>query len=192
MQRSVRLASRLGWDAQLSEDVAQEAVLRLWVAIDDGKRVESPEAWIKGAIRRIYSNRMRGARGELRRLLARSSDTFLERVAASLWADPERQATLCELSARLPALLWRLPPPCRQIALLQHAQGSSRAEVIAFLRGWRPVGTDEARRLIKLTHAMLRALGRDEDPSALWPQTSGRKKSPWLTTPPPQIRPLGR
>jgi hypothetical protein len=109
---------------------------------------------------------------------------------AGSWAEPEAQAILHDLSDGLLALLWRLPPPCCQIALLRLVHHASRSQILCYLRGWRSIGDAEGRRLVTLTNAMLRALGRDEDPSDFWPQGKGRKKNPWLTTPPPPIWPL--
>jgi len=114
-------------------------------------------------------------------------DATLGVIDARPGTNPEVRAILGDLRSRLPFLLWRLPPPYRQIALLRLVHQTSRAAVIAYLQAWRPVGENEGRRLIQLTNAMLRALGRERDPSELWPQTGNPKRNRWLTIPPPPI-----
>ena len=89
-----------------------------------------------------------------------------------------------EEAMRALAFAQRIPRPYSMIAALQ-AAGQSRREILAVLRGWRPIGPDELRRLIKHTHVMLRACDRGEDPQAVWPWRYSPKRNSWLRTPPP-------
>lgn len=189
---AVTLAARLSWrggvrDALAVDDLAQEALARLWEAVRAGERVEFAEAWLRGTMIHLLVDRARGATGGLHHL----DDEAPLFASADRFADPVECATMHEMSERASAFLERLPLPDRQIAILQYVHGWPRREVAAWLRGWRPVGQEETRRLFRRCHAMLAAIGRGENPRCRWASCWTKGKNPWLTTPPPAVHPTG-
>ncbi len=184
--RAVRVARRNGWDCHLAEDVAQEALVRLWSALRAHERILDQHAWIDRVVVNISSDaaRRRPSAGVPLPGLSRPNER-LDSVAAGSSADPEALSALRDLWDHAPALLNRLPPPCHEIATLQYLLGWTTAEITRWLGTWRPIGRDEAHRLILRAHAMLRALGRSQDPDRLWPTGRSPKKNAWLTTHPP-------
>ena len=91
-------ARHLGLDPEEARDAAQEALLRLWTAIDDGKVIEQPEAWVFKTLYRICMDQHRWRR-RLRALTERISPPEPRAVdrteAIAVWdaveALPERQ-----------------------------------------------------------------------------------------------------
>lgn len=98
------------------------------------------------------------------------------------WPHP---ALLRDLWGEAPGLLATLAPPHRQIAVLQYLEGVTLREIHLWMETWQPVTRSEFDRLVRLTHAMLRAIGRGEDPRVRWRHRYDPKKNRWLTTPPP-------
>lgn len=194
LQSASRLQRRLG-KALRADELAQEAVFRLWLASQSDRQIPRPFAWIEGVLRHLVMDEFRAHNRLITSQdLTLFEDEALELPSEAIWSDPERRAVLEDLWSQAPALLERLPPPCRQIATLQNLRGWSRRQVSTWLVSWRPVGEEEVRRLFVRTHRMLRALGSGEDLSEVWKSGGNPKKNPWLTTPPPdqgQTRLLG-
>ena len=102
---------------------------------------------------------------------------------------PAEAAILAEVWQRASEFFGHLPAPYAQIAHLQYQAGWSRADIACWLAGWRPVGEDGVRKLIRQTHEMLRSLGRGEELRDRWPGRFSRKNG-WIGTPPPPFRVL--
>lgn len=164
------------------EDLVQEALLRLLAALRQGVRVTSPVAWLHGTMRHMIADAMRSDQSApaIPLSLEQVVEQGLNPPLAGTSSDPERAAVLSDLEAVAPALLDHLPPPYRQIARLQYLEGASRREITTWLQAWRPVGADHARRLIRRTHALLRALGDGQDPDV----GASAKKNVWSMPPP--------
>lgn len=192
-EHALRSAARYGsryhrWDGNAREDVAQEALLRLWIAVRAGNRIKAPRAWVERVVRYIALDAARGRRrapGPAPGL--RQDERSIEEIGCVSARDPDTAVVLSDLWTSAPTLFARLPPPCREIVTLQYLRGWSRREIVSWLLDWRDVGEDEARRMIKRSHALLRCLGRSRDPVSLWPTGWNRKKNRWLTTPPPPL-----
>jgi hypothetical protein len=151
-------------------------------------RVGSVAGWLHGTIRHLLAAARRGTRDPA--VSACSLEAALEgplEPEARTWSNPERTAVLSDLASVGPMLINRLPPPCREIARLQYLEGATRAEIRTYLRAWRPIGCEEVRRLLRLTHALLRAFGRGRSPAEEWPSGWCGGKNRWLTTPPPAL-----
>ncbi len=100
-------------------------------------------------------------------------------------ADPSEAAAESEAVALARTFVDLLPPPQRQIARLRYLEGAPTRAIRQWLRIWRPVGDDEARRMVKRTYAMLRALGEGKNLREQWPLAFHAGRNRWLTTPPP-------
>jgi len=96
-------------------------------------------------------------------------------------------AILRDLKERAPALLDRLPPPYRQVAILQLIEGWSRREIIAWLQTWLPISESSCQRIFARTHEMLPFVVSGKDPQKRWPGRYSRKKNPWYLHPPPSF-----
>ena len=79
----------------------------------------------------------------------------------------------------------RLPPPHREIVILQRLELWERRLIVRFLAAWTGVGHQRARALIRESHAMLAAVLAGEDPRIRWPSRYDRKKNRFYATPPP-------
>ena len=189
LRSAARHGSRYGWDGHIVEDVAQEALLRLWTAVRAGDRIRAPLAWVERVVRYIALDAARGRRRALGPAPGlRLDERSIEEIGCDSTRDPDTAVVLSDLWASAPTLFARLPPPCREIATLQYERGWSRKDIVSWLLDWRDVGEEEARRMIKRSHALLRCLGRSREPDSLWPTGWNREKNRWLTTPPPGLR----
>lgn len=56
------LARHLGLDPEEARDAAQEALLRLWTAIDEGAAIRQPDAWVFRTLYRICMDQHRWRR----------------------------------------------------------------------------------------------------------------------------------
>jgi DNA-directed RNA polymerase specialized sigma24 family protein len=167
-QEAQRQAARLlrlrGGDPLAAGDLSQEALLRLWGAQQRGESIPSPGPWLVGTMRHLLADWAREA-------LACPSTDRLTPGNGELLADPDPradvvgQAVLRDLWVYAPGLFERLPPPLRQIATLQYLSGWTRRDIVAWLRRWRPIGKEEARKQIKRTHrALVSICGLDQEP----------------------------
>ncbi|MCI0657754.1 MAG: sigma-70 family RNA polymerase sigma factor [Acidobacteria bacterium] len=180
-------ASRFERDRHLAEDVAQDAAVRLWLAVRAGVPVRRHEDWIRGTVRNLCLDE--AAKDELL-TASRARPCNLDLVEGASWADPENRAILTDLWSAAPVLLRGLPPPCAEIATLQIILEWTREEIIDWMRAWRPVGREECRRQLKRTHRMLRGLARGELPPLAFRSAVVGLKNRWATTPPPPFRRL--
>ena len=170
-----------------SDDLAQEALLRLIRARRRGSDVRSPEVWLDRVMRRVAGQARRRERERMlvMRIGIESRDQDREAETA---AGPETGVILKDLMDHFRRRLAELPPPCREIAELRYIEGWRRDQVIAWLRIWRPIGREEARRQLKRTLRAIRALGNDAAEPRLV-RGAGRKNA-WSATPaPPKTAP---
>ncbi len=140
-------------------DLAQEALVRLWLTAQSGRPIVRPTAWLRTVLLRLTLDEARRPRPPWKHphppwsaAECEASDPACE----APWADPEHAAQVAEIRDRAEELLKRLPPPHREIARLQVLRGASRSEIIRWLQRWRPVGEEECRRLLRATHRALR------------------------------------
>lgn len=167
-----------------AEDLAQEAMLRLYVYWDRGGSVLSTSAWLDVVLRRIVADAYR-----------REHMTIGSRPEGLCWSftadsapEPEGRAVLSETWDTAERFVENMAPPYRQIAELQYFRTCTRKQIIRYLQVWRPISQDEARRLIARTHFLLARLGRSLATGA-WQGASSTasRKNPWSATPPPPV-----
>lgn len=144
----------------------------------------TPGAWLGAAIRHRSADMARRAPLD-RPSLEAAPEGPAEPLDESRGADPASAAALTDLWEQAPALLAALPPPFRQIAVLQFLEGWTRKEIARWLRRWRPIGWEEARRLITEGHRQIRSLGGPSQGPCGRLAGLDPKENPWRTTPPP-------
>ena len=143
--------------------------------------------WLKGIARNCVRERLRRhIRVRRARPVTWSLDALAFPEGEPAWQGltPLERAALRDSLVRARAFADELPPPCDAIARFL-ACGLGHGDISKRLRDWRPVGTHECRRLIRLTKAMLRALDAGEAPRPLWPAGWDREKNSWFSLPPP-------
>jgi RNA polymerase sigma-70 factor (ECF subfamily) len=136
-------------DADLAEDVCQDALFRVWRRLGECREPERFGAWLARAVHRHALNSLRGRRetGPL---------TGIEPAAG---AAPDAQAEQTDQRERLAGALEALSAEQRQAVLLFDLEGWSHAEIAALL------GTSEAmsRQHLMLGRRRLRALLANEE-----------------------------
>lgn len=124
-QAAYNIAYRLTGNRQEAEDVAQEAFVKTYQALDhfDAQRPFAP--WLYRIVTNTALNwiKRRRPEAELDEELAPSPTT----------PTPEAQAITAETSARLRAAIAELPPNYRAVIELRHFQGLSYHEMSAVL-----------------------------------------------------------
>ena len=119
------LARKLVGDPHLASDVAQEAIIRAWVALPKFRGDAQLSTWLH----RITVNTAWTQRKRARRHSGPSVDDYID-VAAPPGADhPEVAGELLELRGRLKDALARLPEGKRQVVVLKDVYGWSHAEI---------------------------------------------------------------
>ncbi len=188
------MVRRRGSDPLEADDLLQEALLRLWVTVNSGTRVDAPRAWVRATMRHIMDDVARGRSvpvGPMRPLPAAFEQVAVQDGAHNeAIVDVSESATQHELLARGRRLLDGLPPPYRQIATLQYLNEWNRREITLWLQSWIPVADETCRGLFRRTHGMLPALLQSPSPRERWPGCFS-KKNPWFLTPPPPFARLG-
>jgi len=127
LPRAYRHAARVVGNAAEAEDIAQDAMLRLWSAAP-GWRADGPAkvaTWLHGVVANLSVDRLRRA-GRAVGL----DDTDDPPDAAP---DPETRLTQPARLAALDAALARLPERQRQAVVLRHIEGFSNPEIAAML-----------------------------------------------------------
>lgn len=129
LPRALRHAARVLGDPAEAEDVAQEAMMRLWHAAADWRRdgPAQPSTWLYRVVANLAVDRLRRARRA----------TGLDPESAETLADmaPGIEARLAE-SDRMAALdqaLAALPERQRQAVVLRHIEGLSNPEIAEVL-----------------------------------------------------------
>jgi RNA polymerase sigma-70 factor (ECF subfamily) len=127
-QRSVFTFARyLLGSQQEAEDVAQEALLRMWRHWDnlDGERLE---AWLMQVTRNLCYDQLRRVRAKRNALPETSDETAADRVASEE-LDPEQEAHGRALGSRLVEAVRELREPYRSAIILREIQGLSYREI---------------------------------------------------------------
>jgi RNA polymerase sigma-70 factor (ECF subfamily) len=118
-----RFLDRLSGDADLAEDLAQEAFVRLHARREIP---DNPRAWLAKVASNLLRDDARGKRRRTRLLANQAEDLRLEDASPG----PDAYVVANENRARVRAALDRLPPRDRQILLLRH-EGYSYREIAA-------------------------------------------------------------
>lgn len=178
-----RARGRWGLDEGVGADAAQEALLGLLVALRGGASIVSLRAWLRHALECRLTD-------AVRRLAVRRPPVHCggrvgrRRSPRDPQPGPDQALVLADLWNNAPALFARLPAPHRQIAERKHLHAWPNAEIAAWLARWLGVSPEGARHRMRVTNAMLRALGDGLDLRARWPRAYKLSDS----LPPPPTR----
>jgi RNA polymerase sigma factor (sigma-70 family) len=137
-------------DADLAEDVCQDALFRVWRRLGECREPERFGAWLAQAVRRHALNSVRGRR---------ETEPLTGAESAGGTPGPDRHAEVTDLRARLDKALAVLPAEQREVVLLFDLEGWRHAEIAELL------GTSEAmsRQHLMLGRRRLRALLANEE-----------------------------
>jgi RNA polymerase sigma-70 factor (ECF subfamily) len=129
LPRALRHAARVLGDATEAEDVAQEAMMRLWKAAPDWRAdgPAQPSTWLHKVVANLAVDRLRRAR----------RSTGLDPDTAQMVPDtaPGGEARMADADrmAALDAALASLPERQRQAVVLRHIEGMSNPEIAEVL-----------------------------------------------------------
>jgi RNA polymerase sigma-70 factor (ECF subfamily) len=125
--RAYRLALRLLGDRAEAEDVAQEAMVKLWKIAPDWRRGEAkPSTWLFTVTRNLCLDRLRRGAGRTAPLEAAGE---IEDTAPSAL----RMLTEAERAEALQAALGDLPLRQREAVVLRHLEGLSNPEIAGIM-----------------------------------------------------------
>ncbi len=111
------IAYRMLGSVAEAEDVVQEALLRLHRALADGRRIESPRAYLTTVTTRLAIDELRSARARRERYVG---DWLPEPILTEPADDPARHAEMADsLSLAMLVLLESLSPEQRAVLLLR-------------------------------------------------------------------------
>lgn len=124
-RRVFGLAIGIVGDPVLAEDVAQEALLRVWrhAPVYDARR-GGVTTWVLTITRNLAIDALR-----LRRAVPTDPDDLVSLAAASTGRDPEAAAVTGDAVARVRVALATLPPPQRRALVMAALYGRTAAEV---------------------------------------------------------------
>jgi RNA polymerase sigma-70 factor (TIGR02957 family) len=129
--RSFAIAYRMLGSVAEAEDVVQEALLRVNNALEEGKRIESPRAYVATVTTRLAIDELRSARARRETYVG---EWLPEPVVVDTREDPARQAEMADsLSLAFLVLLENLSPEQRAALLLHDVfdyEYSEIAEII--------------------------------------------------------------
>ncbi len=130
LPRIVATATRLlGGDRTEAEDVAQEAMLRLWRIVPDWRAGEARvTTWLYRVTVNLCTDRLRRRKGP-------GAGVALDSVAEPVDDTPDPHQRLAEAQrlTALDAALARLPDRQRQAVVLRHIEGLSNPEIAEIL-----------------------------------------------------------
>ncbi len=173
------IASQFGMDEHVAEEVLQEALMRLLVAYGAGEAVKDPVAWVRRTAKRLLIDIWRGRRtlvGPARSTPMSALPDGLDEPADET-AGPVDLLILRDLRERAPALLARLPPPCREVAILEFVYGWTRPELRQWLKETMSISESSCQRILTRTHEMLRFIASGGDPRTRWPSRFSERES---------------
>ena len=121
------IAYRMLGSVAEAEDVVQEGLLRLSEALDHGRRIESPRAYLATVVTRLSIDALRSARVRRERYVG---EWLPEPIVTDPAEDPAREADLADsLSLAMLVLLETLSPEQRAVLLLRDAFDYPYAEI---------------------------------------------------------------
>jgi RNA polymerase sigma-70 factor (TIGR02957 family) len=124
---SFAIAYRMLGSVSEAEDVVQEALLRVYQALDAGEEIASPRAFVSTVTTRLAINELRSARARRERYFG---EWLPEPILTDDLDDPARQAEMADsLSVAMLVLLERLSPEQRAVLLLHDVFDYRYAEV---------------------------------------------------------------
>jgi RNA polymerase sigma-70 factor (ECF subfamily) len=129
LPRALRHAARVLGDMAEAEDVAQEAMMRLWKAAPDWRAdgPAKPATWLHKVVANLAVDRLRRAR--------RATGLDPETAASIPDSAPGAEARMvaADRMAALDAALATLPERQRQAVVLRHIEGMSNPEIAEVL-----------------------------------------------------------
>ncbi len=152
--RALSLATRMLGDATEAEDVAQEAMLRLWKVAGDWRQGEAKvTTWLYRVVSNLCTDRLR------KRRRAVDFDAIDEPVSSSPSVADAMSDT--ERARALDAALLELPTRQREAVVLRHLEGLANPEIGAIM----DIGVEAVESLTARGMRALRArlAGRKED-----------------------------
>ena len=121
LPRVLRHAQRMLGDAAEAEDVAQDAMLRLWRVAPDWRSGEARvSTWLYRVVANLCADRLRRTRGVALDAVPEPPDGA---------PGPEARLISADRMAALDAALLALPERQRQAVLLRHIEGLSNPEI---------------------------------------------------------------
>ena len=124
-RRAFGLAYSMTSDASLAEEVAQEALIRIWrhPPVFDRRR-DSVESWVLAITRDLTINKLR-----MRRAACRDPDDFVASTTVSLEHNPEDAVLGADTSHEVWSALLDLPPEQRRVVVLAAVYGRTALEI---------------------------------------------------------------
>lgn len=138
-----------------AEDILQQSLLAL---LYQWERVQVPERWLFGTVRRHCLMYWRATR---RKIYSAVDATILEWLSEPVATPQERRDLLCDLEN----LIERLPPRCGQVLRLRYRLGYELPEV-ANLLGYQPASMGKV--INRCLAALARELLASGEPVAAW------------------------
>lgn len=108
-----------------TDEIIQDAYCRL-AALDAVDHIDNPAAYFFSIIRNLLTRRLRAAR-------VVPLESLAEIDASDPMTDPEHQAAINQMNAKLHVLIDQLPERCARILRLRKLQGHSQREIAAML-----------------------------------------------------------
>jgi len=140
--RAFAVAYRMLGSVSEAEDVVQEALLRLHLALQQGERIESPRAYLSTVVTRLCIDQLRSARVRRERYVG---EWLPEPLVDDGRSDPADHAEVADsLSLAFLVLLESLTPEQRAAFLLREVFDYPYAEIAAIIG----TGEDNARQLV--------------------------------------------
>jgi RNA polymerase sigma-70 factor (ECF subfamily) len=140
--RAFAVAYRMLGSVSEAEDIVQEALLRLHLALDQGERIESPRAYVSTVVTRLCIDQMRSARVRRESYVG---EWLPEPLVDDGRSDPADNAELADsLSLAFLVLLESLTPEQRAAFVLREVFDYPYEQIAAIIR----TGEDNARQLV--------------------------------------------
>jgi RNA polymerase sigma-70 factor (TIGR02957 family) len=140
--RAFAVAYRMLGSVSEAEDIVQEALLRLHLALEQGERIESPRAYLSTVVTRLCIDQLRSARVRRESYVG---EWLPEPLVDDGRSDPAEHAEMADsLSLAFLVLLESLTPEQRAAFLLREVFDYPYAEVAAIIG----TGEDNARQLV--------------------------------------------
>lgn len=140
--RAFAVAYRMLGSVSEAEDIVQEALLRLHLAMEQGERIESPRAYVSTVVARLSIDQMRSARARRESYVG---EWLPEPVVDDGLSDPADNAELADsLSLAFLVLLESLTPEQRAAFVLREVFDYPYEQIAGIIR----TGEDNARQLV--------------------------------------------